>query len=659
MKAIRIGNKSCNIFPLFAVSLLKKKSQVLLYHNITFQPFDKKDFLMAKQTSTMKKSNISYSLNKITKSLAVPFLDSKYKFGSKMSDPIWKKAVIAKDFVPYCSDKLVKKSEVSLFRTDKHLVIGLFFHEAPSNLMMPTDDSDIWSGDMAEIHFGDMEPDPWLFQTGIGISGLRFDSTGNFDKWQAKPFITEKGWGAEVRFNLSLFRLIEGGLRFNICRQALKRKEFSVWSPLRIRFHEVENFGELLFTDYKTALEIKSGSVISGKVSRKEYELARAKEMIPAQKIVHGPYLSAPDKDSMMISWETAGKVPSYIEYREKGKNTKTVRAASGKQHAILTHNTLHSVVLTGLKPGKEYEYEIFTLTPVIDQPLASGIKRTFRMPETGKKNFSFYCITDIHSDVQYVRRALMENEAKEADFVALLGDNLSHAAGSEALFNGVIDPIEKATTVDGQNKPMVFVRGNHEQLGVYAKEYFNVMGHPSGKMYYSFTWGSVFFLILDSGSDSACEKDSLIFFNGDYRQEENAFLQEVVKSEAYQKAAYRIVMIHIPPSYAGDCVENKVYNMLEPLRSAKVKPDVLLSGHIHAYERLNPNETELAPESNSKSAREKRKCSKSPFHVIVHTNTAGLDCKVTDKELVLRILETLEGKETKLIDTIRIKKQK
>ena len=121
---------------------------------------------------------------------------------------------------------------------------------------------------MAEIHFGDMEPDPWLYQTGIGIDGLRFDSTGSFDKWQAKPFTTGKGWGAELRYDLSLIRLTEGGLRFNICRQALTRSEFSTWSPLRLRFHEVENFGELLFTDYKTALQIKSGKVISGKVGR-------------------------------------------------------------------------------------------------------------------------------------------------------------------------------------------------------------------------------------------------------------------------------------------------------------------------------------------------------------------------------------------------------
>ena len=114
-----------------------------------------------------------------------------------MADPVWKKAAWAKDFAPYRKDRVDKKSEMALFRTEKHLVLGFFFYENPENLVRPADQScSVWSGDMAEIHFGDMEPDPWLFQTGVGISGIRFDSTGNYDKWQAKTFETEKGWGA-------------------------------------------------------------------------------------------------------------------------------------------------------------------------------------------------------------------------------------------------------------------------------------------------------------------------------------------------------------------------------------------------------------------------------------------------------------------------------
>ena len=616
---------------------------------------------MAKPENPLKKSNVSYSNNKITKSLAVPLLDGKYKFGTKMTDPIWKKAVWAKDFEAYRKPKLDKKSEMALFRTDKHLVLGFFFHEKPENLIRPADKScSIWSGDMAEIHFGDMEPDPWLFQTGVGITGIRFDSTGNYDKWQAKTFETENGWGAEVRFELPLLRLTEGGFRFNLCRQASKRGELSSWSPLQIRFHEVENYGELLFTDYKTALQVKSGKVISGKVSRKEYELARSKEMIPAQKILHGPYLSAPDSTAVQISWETAGLVPSYLEYKVKGSKAAPKQAFSGKNHGILNHNTSHSVYLTGLEPGKEYEYEIITLRPVIMTPDKSGIKHTFSVPKKGEKNFNFYCITDIHSDVGYIRRTLALPEAGKSDFIALLGDNLSHAAGSEALYKGIIDPIAEAMTINGKDKPMVFVRGNHEQLGVYAKEYFNVMRHPSGKTYYTFTYGSVFFLVLDSGNDTSRDDNGYMFSNQEARETQKQFIADTVNSEAYQKADFRVVLMHIPPLQKGaDLIYGLVYGLTEPLRNAGIKPDVMLCGHIHAYEKVNPGEDHYALETRSSHAVKFPETYVNPYPVIAHVNTAGLFCEVSAKEMTFSVLQALDGKPVELLDRIKLKKQK
>ena len=616
---------------------------------------------MAKQELPLKKCNVSYSNNKITKALAVPLLDVKYKFGTKMTDPVWEKAAWAKDFETYKKPHLDKKSDMALFRTDKHLVLGFFFYEDPENLVHPADKScSIWSGDMAEIHFGDMEPDPWLFQTGVGISGIRFDSTGNYDKWQAKTFENEKGWGAEVRFDLSLLRLTEGSFRFNLCRQASKRGELSSWSPLQLRFHEVENYGELLFTDYKTALQMKSGKVIAGKVTRKDYELARSKDMIPAQKVLHGPYLSAPDTNSVQISWETAGLVPSYLEYKVKGSKAAPKQAFSGKNHGILAHSTSHAVNLTGLEPGKEYEYEIFTLRPVLMTPDSSGIKHTFSVPKKGQKDFFFYCITDIHSDVGYVRRALALPEAAKADFIALLGDNLSHAAGSEALYRGIIDPIVEATTIHGKDKPMVFVRGNHEQLGVYAGEYFKVMRHPSGKTYYSFTYGSVFFLVLDSGSDSNRDDEGIMFSNRAAREVQKQYIAEIVESEAYQKAAYRVVLMHIPPLQKnGDLIYGLVYGLTEPLRNAKIKPDIMLCGHMHTYEKVNAGEDHYAPETRSCHAEKFPETFVSPYPVIAHVNTAGLFCEVSSKEMTLSVLETLDGKPVSLLDKIKLKKQK
>ena len=279
---------------------------------------------------------------------------------------------------------------------------------------------------------------------------------------------------------------------------------------------------------------------------------------------------------------------------------------------------------------------------------------------EKDAKEFNFYCITDIHSDVGYIRRALALPEAAKSDFIALLGDNLSHAAGSEALYKGIIDPIVEATTVDGKDKPMVFVRGNHEQLGVYAKEYFNVMRHHSGKTYYSFAYGSVFFLVLDSGSDNSRDDEGIMFSNRAARQQQKQFIAETVESEAYQKAAFRVVLMHIPPLQTqNDLIYGLVYDLTEPLRNAEIKPDVMLCGHIHAYEKVNAGENHYAPETRSGHAEKFPETFVNPYPVIAHVNTAGLFCEVTGKEMTLSVLQTLDGKPVELLDRIKLKKQK
>lgn len=606
--------------------------------------------------SDFKKANVNYSNNPYCKTLALPLISGSFQFGTGMKDPVWKKAVSADDFAPYCRQTLDKGSEVSLFYTETHLYIGLFFHEDPENFIRQKDEhASVWSGDMVEIHFGAMEPDPWLYQTGLGINGNRFDSTGNYDKWQAQTFETENGWGAEVRFDLDLFRLTEGGFRFNVCRQAVKRAEYSCWSPLQLRFHEVENFGELLLTDYKTALQLRTGrSITAPSVSREEYEQTLAKDMIPAQTVLHGPYLSCPEKDSVCISWETAGLVPSFVQYREKGAE-QTLTCYSGKAHGILKHDTTHFARLTGLTPGREYEYEIITLRPVTQEADPSGIKRTFKVPETDCCEFSFTCISDIHSDVRYLKRSLNTPGAEQSLFYALLGDNLSHAAGREALYKGIMDPIVEQNRQYPLEKSVVFVRGNHEQLGVYAAEYFQVMRHYSGRTYYSFNLGNTCFIVLDSGNDSP-DNAGHYFSNGEEKKAQQEFLTELIRSPEYRNAGFRVVMVHIPPTGIKPASE-QVQDMFEPLRRADITPDVMLCGHIHQYERMEANKSGYAYSTSPKHTKD-TETQVNPWPTVINSNDTALQCSVTENAIIIKAYNVLRAAEPVLLETLTFNKK-
>jgi len=603
-----------------------------------------------------KTANVSYSLNEFRKSLAVPLLDGEFAFGTGMTDPVWRCAVRAEDFVRFGSGtagRPPKKSAMALFRTGTDLVVGFFFTEPEEERTRPPENTPgvtVWHGDHAELHFGSMGPDPWLLQLCIGITGIRFDSSGA-DIWQPAVFETKEGWGAEVKIPLSMLLLTEGGMAFNLCRGSLKSGEFSCWSPLRKRFHEVENFGELLFADYGTVSFLRGGVAASSPLTREAFERLRNTWEIPAGRVIHGPYVSAPDAGSVCISWETAGRVPAYLEYRKKGSDEPPRRADSSKRSGILASECTHFVRLTGLAPETEYEFTLFSLTPVTDTPVRSGEPHVFKTPPPPGKDFSFFCVTDLHSDAVFLSRAMETVEAREAAFHLLLGDNLSHAAGREALYRGVIDPIVEVNRSSGRDIPLVFVRGNHEQLGVFATEFFRVMRHPSGRTWYAFSCGSVFFVILDSGDDKSDSPERPLFSNTEMLAEEREFLARLVRESSWEKALFRIVFIHIPP-FTEEDVQSEV---VRPLAFAGTPPDIMFSGHWHAYARIDKNAAAFADTTAQTLKDRVRGLLPMPFPRIAPGTDNVLSCRVSGNRLDVSVLRLARNGEKSVADTLTV----
>lgn len=611
-------------------------------------------------TPPFKNANVSYTANKVTKTIAVPLVADDFKFGTGMTDPVWAKAAVAEDFEPYKKKSLDKPSKMALFRTADALVIGFFFEEEPGKIKRQKNSkASPWSGDLAEIHFGAMDPDPWLMQLGVGVAGNRFDSTGHLERWKSKVFVTEKGWGAELMIDNSALRLTEGGFRFNLCRQAMTRNELSCWSMLRARFHEVENFGELLFTDYSSAFAMRYGINIPD-MTREEFEKLSAKRAISAQKVTHGPFLSNPTKDSVTVAWATAGKVPSFVEFREKGSTAAPRKAFSGKLHGILGHNTQHLAVLDNLTPGKEYEYEIFTMSPVVLKPVSTKIKRFFKMPEAKEQNFSFIASSDIHSDVAFLRGICKTEAGKKAAFHMVIGDLLSHAAGPEALYNGIVDPMVIEEQKDAYDRPMLFARGNHEQWGVYASDYYNVLRHPTDKTYYTFSYGDVFFIVLDTGNDVADTPKNLFFSSSELLAEQLEFLKKVEKTDAYRNAKYRVVFQHIPPLSARMKFYKQFHDLLKPLTTSVTPPDAILCGHMHAYMRLDANSNRYHEKSTARHSKRSPITTPLPCTMLVNSNSTALDCRVSPEKLeIIVFVPDKDGKVSKVIDTVTIKPQK
>ena len=593
------------------------------------------------QKKTLKSANISYSLNDMTKSLYVPFLAENFIFGSGLKDPVWQQAAMADDFVRFVGSTCKepeKKSVMRLFRTREHLVIGFIFYDERVNRLYPAKDTPnltVWHGDLAELHFGSMGPDPWLRQLCVGISGLRFDSTGSND-WDMHLFDTEDHWGAELRLPLAPLLITEGGMGFNFCRCRMKQNDHYCWNPLFRRFHEVENFGELLFSDYDSVCLLRSGKKPSAPLDRTGFEKMRRSWEIPAQEVIHGPYLSNPEQNTVCVSWETAGRIPAFLEYRPCNGSEAPKRVFCEQKNGIAASTNNHFVHLSGLKEDTDYEYELFTLAPVTDAPTFSGIKRTFHTAPPKEASYSFFCVTDLHSDAQYLTDALKSPQAQKAAFHLLLGDNLSHAAGREALYGGIIDPIVEINLKKPQDTPLVFVRGNHEQLGVFASEYFNVMRHPSGRTWYAFLYGCAFYVVLDSGDDKSDSPERLLFANDKLLEEEKEFLQKITQSSAWKLAAFRIGFIHIPPLVE----RHHQLQLARIMAQTETKLDVLLSGHWHEYIRVDADTEAFAAKTALPATQRLEKAVSLPFPRVVLSTDNMLHCQVTPEKLELDILQ-------------------
>ena len=113
----------------------------------------------------------------------------------------------------------------------------------------------LWRGDLFEIFFGDVEPEPWCMQFVVGAGGGRFSDAIPLNAWKAISKVHAKGYELFVSIPLKILKKNQSGIGFNIGRQ--RYRELSSWTKLAYGFHEPENYGELLLDDYENVFETR------------------------------------------------------------------------------------------------------------------------------------------------------------------------------------------------------------------------------------------------------------------------------------------------------------------------------------------------------------------------------------------------------------------
>jgi len=239
------------------------------------------------------------------------------------------------------------------------------------------------------------------------------------------------------------------------------------------------------------------------------------------------------------------------------------------------TSPVIHRVTLRGLTPGEAYEYRPsgsdrwrrFRAWPAVGQPIAFGV-----LADVGQTR-------DSVATIGHLNRTFL---AGGVDAGLLVGD-LSYADGYAPAW----DSWGRLTESLFERLPTAFAVGNHEvangmeNFAHYTPRYGWPEPQQSGSsVWYSFEAGLAHVVVLCSYCDYS--QSSL----------QRAWLAADLGRVDRQRTPWLIVLMHVPfyssNAHHGSSESDAMKASMEELLYT-YKADIILSGHVHAYERTGP----------------------------------------------------------------------
>jgi hypothetical protein len=304
------------------------------------------------------------------------------------------------------------------------------------------------------------------------------------------------------------------------------------------------------------------------------------------------PYLQNLSSREVTIMWITSRNCFSWVEYGDGNYTSK--RAFAYNNGLIEANNRINKITLDNLKPGTVHKYRIvsteitgFKNSTVQFGETISGPMLSFVTPAENEEEIKVVVFNDIHDRPQIIPQLLYRHgytgNEKDYDFVVFNGDCFDNVNSEQQMVDHLLKP---CVDIFGSEVPFLLTQGNHECRGGFSRHIPAYYAYPDDKYYFSFVRGPVHFLVLDSGedkTDDAVEYSGLVAFDR-YREKQARWLEKEIASEAFKKAPFRVLLIHISPYHSGDwhgtthCRE-----VFGPILN-KAGIDLQLSGHTHRY---------------------------------------------------------------------------
>lgn len=308
--------------------------------------------------------------------------------------------------------------------------------------------------------------------------------------------------------------------------------------------------------------------------------------------LLRGPYLQSATSQSIVIRWRTDMPTNSRVSFgMQSNALTTTVDST--------TLVTDHEVVLTGLLPHVKYFYAIGSSQYLLQGDAGNYFKTTPQPGMRGKYRIAVLgdCGTNSASQVT-TRDKLLEYCGEEyMDAWILLGDN-AYMNGADAEYQSNFFNIYKDRFL--KQLPLYPCPGNHEYANSATKQldhkipYYDIFTIPSGgqaggvpsgtESYYSFDYGNIHFLALDSYGKEA---DATRLYDTLGKQ-----VQWIKQDLAVNANKDWVVAYWHHPPYTKGSHDSDTETELVKIREKFIRilersgVDVILCGHSHDYER-------------------------------------------------------------------------
>lgn len=363
-----------------------------------------------------------------------------------------------------------------------------------------------------------------------------------------------------------------------------------------------EAIGEFLVSGASVlAAEVHQSGAASSGIS---FDASLQVVAAPSVALARAPYLQRVTPNAGVVRWRTTVSTSTRVRWGLAADALWMTVDVPGSR-------TEHEVALTGLPAETKIFYSVGSATQTLaggdadhsfHTPPVAGARRATRIWVIGDSGM---CAASSQgcTDAAAVRSGYFAFAAGQpANLWLLLGDN-AYSSGTDAQFTAGLFDVYPTVT---RSTPMWLVPGNHEfgtggsdsptQSGPYYDSFTlptagEAGGVPSGtEAYYSFDWGNVHVLALDS-HDTSRSAPANPTTNVCPPGQGGAMYQWACADLAATSADFVIAIWHHPPYSKGSHdsdAESQLTQMRErflPVMEA-YGVDLVLTGHSHSYER-------------------------------------------------------------------------